>query len=223
MPSLTFEPTTKSGDPLRILCLGAHADDIEIGCGGTVLHLLETYTVAQVDWVVFASNENRHAEARRAAEALLGDAGRADVEILDFEDGFLPYQGEAVKRYFEELKGRCAPDLILTHFEADRHQDHRLVNQLTWNTFRDHAILEYEVPKFDGDLGNPSVFVPLSRETLDRKIEVLQTCYPSQETKRWFDPEVFRSLCRIRGMECHSPSGYAEAFYARKLVLSGRR
>lgn len=222
MPSLTFEPAPKSGHPLRILCLGAHADDIEIGCGGTLLRLLETYAATQVDWVVFASNEGREAEARRAAEAMLSDAGSADVEVFAFEDGFLPYQGEAVKRCFEELKARCTPDLILTHFEGDRHQDHRLVNELTWNTFRDHAILEYEVPKFDGDLGNPSVFVPLSRETLDRKIEVLQTWYQSQRTKRWFDPDVFRSLCRIRGMECQSPSGYAEAFYARKLVLLGR-
>lgn len=219
MPSLTFDPKPKSGEQLRVLCLGAHGDDIEIGCGGTILHLLESRPGTEVDWVVFTSRKDREQEARRAAEAFLENAGASRVTVYDFEDGFLPYRGEAVKRRFEELKAKCDPDLILTHYEHDRHQDHRLINELTWNTFRDHAIFEYEIPKFDGDLGNPSVFVPLNTETLDRKIEILLDCYQTQRDKHWFDAETFRSLCRIRGMECRSPSGYAEAFYARKLVL----
>ena len=219
MPSLVFDPKPRSGGHLRMLCLGAHADDIEIGCGGTIFQLLHTRPETEVDWVVFTSRADREREARRAAEAFLENAGAWRVTVHDFEDGFLPYQGNAMKRCFEELKSKCDPDLILTHCEHDRHQDHRLVNELTWNTFRDHAILEYEVPKFDGDLGNPSVFVPLTAETLERKIAILLECYQTQLNKHWFDAETFRALCRIRGVECRAPSGYAEAFYARKLVL----
>jgi len=199
--------------------LGAHADDIEIGCGGTIFHLLQSCPGTEVDWVVFTSKSEREREARRAAEAFLENASASRVIVHDFEDGFLPYRGEAVKRCFEELKTNCDPDLILTHCEKDRHQDHRLVNELTWNTFRDHAILEYEIPKFDGDLGNPSVFVPLATETLEQKIEVLLDCYQTQLNKHWFHAETFRALSRIRGMECRAPSGYAEAFYSRKLVV----
>ncbi len=204
---------------MRVLCLGAHADDIEIGCGGTVLHFLSARPETEVDWVVFTSDGTRAQEARRAAEAFLQHAATSRVTVLDFEDGFLPHRWDAVKRQFEEIKSKCDPDLIFTHHEHDRHQDHRLVNELTWNTFRNHAILEYEIPKFDGDLGNPSVFVPLDESEVGRKVEVLLDCYQTQRDKHWFDEETFRSLCRIRGMECRSPSGYAEAFHARKLVL----
>ncbi|MEM7435564.1 MAG: PIG-L deacetylase family protein [Myxococcota bacterium] len=219
MPPLGFEPKQRDDEPLRVLCLGAHADDIEIGCGGTVLHLLASRQDTVVDWVVFTSSATRETEARAAAEGFLSHAGTSNVTVFDFEDGFLPHNGEAVKRRFEELKAKANPDLILTHYEHDRHQDHRLVNELTWNTFRNHAIFEYEIPKFDGDLGNPSVFVPIDRETLERKIELLVTHYQTQRDKHWFDAETFRSICRIRGMECRSPSGYAEAFYVRKLVV----
>ncbi|MEM7136487.1 MAG: PIG-L deacetylase family protein [Myxococcota bacterium] len=219
MPPLGFEPKRHDDEPLRVLCLGAHADDIEIGCGGTILHLLRSRRNTVVNWVVFTSSATRETEARAAAEGFLSDAGAANVMVFDFEDGFLPHHGEAVKRRFEELKAQADPDLILTHYEHDRHQDHRLVNELTWNTFRNHAIFEYEIPKFDGDLGNPSVFVPIDNETLEKKIELLVTHYQTQRDKHWFDAETFRAICRIRGMECRSPSGYAEAFYVRKLVV----
>jgi LmbE family N-acetylglucosaminyl deacetylase len=219
VPSLTFQPHTKAGERMRVLCLGAHADDIEIGCGGTVLHLLSARPNTEVDWVVFTSGGARAAEARRAAQAFLQHAANSNVTVLDFEDGFLPHRWEAVKRQFEQIKSECNPDLIFTHHEHDRHQDHRLVNELTWNTFRNHAILEYEIPKFDGDLGNPSVFVPLDESEVSRKVEVLLDCYQTQRDKHWFDEETFRSLCRIRGLECRAPSGYAEAFHARKVVL----
>lgn len=204
---------------MRLLCLGAHADDIEIGCGGTILHLLRAFPNTQVDWVVFTSGATRGAEARRAASDFLQQAASTRVTVFEFEDGFLPHDWDAVKRKFEEIKSDCDPDLIFTHYEHDRHQDHRLVNELTWNTFRNHAILEYEIPKFDGDLGTPSVFVPLEESDVSQKVALLMDCYQTQRDKHWFDEETFRSLCRIRGMECRSPSGYAEAFYARKLVL----
>jgi LmbE family N-acetylglucosaminyl deacetylase len=219
VPSLTFQPRTKVGESMRVLCLGAHADDIEIGCGGTVLHLLSARPDTEVDWVVFTSGGTRAEEARRAAQAFLQHAETSHVTVLDFEDGFLPHRWEAVKRQFEQIKSDCNPDLIFTHHEHDRHQDHRVVNELTWNTFRNHAILEYEIPKFDGDLGNPSVFVPLDESEVSRKVSVLLDCYQTQRDKDWFDEETFRSVCRIRGLECRSPSGYAEAFHARKLVL----
>jgi len=219
MLSLTFDSRTKAGEGMRLLCLGAHADDIEIGCGGTILHLLRALPNTQVDWVVFTSGPNRDEEARRAASGFLGHAASSRVTVFNFEDGFLPHRWEAVKRKFEEVKSSCDPDLIFTHYGYDRHQDHRLINELTWNTFRNHSILEYEIPKFDGDLGNPSVFVPLDASEVSRKVAVLMDCYQTQRDKHWFDEETFRSLCRIRGMECRSPSGYAEAFYARKLVL----
>ena len=219
MLPLTFQPRTKAGEGMRLLCLGAHADDIEIGCGGTILHLLKAFPKTQVDWVVFTSGATREKEARRAASDFLQHAASSRVTVFEFEDGFLPNRWDAVKRKFEEIKSGCNPDLIFSHYEHDRHQDHRLVNELTWNTFRNHAILEYEIPKFDGDLGNPSVFVPLDESEVSQKVALLLDCYQTQRDKHWFDEETFRSLCRIRGMECRSPSGYAEAFYARKLVL----
>jgi LmbE family N-acetylglucosaminyl deacetylase len=204
---------------MHLLCLGAHADDIEIGCGGAILHLLSTFPNTQVDWVVFTSGATRAEEARRAAGDFLQHAATSRVTIFDFEDGFLPRDWDAVKRRFEKIKSDCDPDLIFTHYEHDRHQDHRVVNELTWNTFRNHAILEYEIPKFDGDLGHPAVFVPLNEAEVSQKVALLMDCYQTQRDKHWFDEETFRSLSRIRGMECRSPSGYAEAFYARKLVL----
>jgi LmbE family N-acetylglucosaminyl deacetylase len=206
--------------PIRhVLCLGAHCDDLEIGCGGTVLGLAEGPNPPAFTWVVFTSDPTREAEALHAAERLLRGTPHPRIIIKKFRDGFLPYEGAAVKEAFEELKGVVAPDLILTHYRDDLHQDHRLISELTWNTFRDHLILEYEVPKWDGDLGVPNVFVPLDEAQCRRKIETILTSFPSQHGKRWFSEELFRSLLRLRGMECNAASHYAEAFYGRKLRL----
>jgi LmbE family N-acetylglucosaminyl deacetylase len=206
-------------EPRRILCIGAHCDDIEIGCGGTILRLVAEHPGLAVDWLVLSGTGGRAEEAADSAAAFLEGAGRTRVTVEGFRDGFLPYDGGAVKERFERLKAEIDPDLILTHRLEDRHQDHRLVAELTWNTFRDHLILEYEIPKYDGDLGAPNVFVHLDDEVCRRKVEALRTCFPSQAGKPWFDDDVFRALLRLRGMESRSPSGLAEAFYGRKLVL----
>jgi LmbE family N-acetylglucosaminyl deacetylase len=207
------------GVPLRVLCLGAHCDDIEIGCGGTVLRLIEEDPATEFLWVVFSSNETRKAEATACAEAFLAGAARRDIRILGFRDGFLPYSGAAVKDACEDLKRQFTPDLILTHYRHDLHQDHRLVNELTWNTWRDHLVLEYEVPKYDGDMGIPNVFVPLEGPVVDRKLKAILEGYPTQRGRQWFMEDTFRSLLRLRGMESNSPSRYAEAFHGRKAVL----
>lgn len=206
-----------------VLCIGAHCDDIEIGCGGTVLRLLEAHPTLEVHWVVLCANEQRRREAEHGARLFLGDHARAHVRIESFRDGFLPYAGAAPKELFEALKLEVRPDLILTHFRADLHQDHRVVSELTWNTFRDHLVLEYEIPKYDGDLGAPSVFVPLSAAQAQKKIDAVLAAFPSQRERRWFTAETFRALLRLRGIECNAPEGYAEAFYGRKLVLEPRR
>ena len=203
----------------HVLCLGAHCDDIELGCGGTVHKLIEEHPALTVTWVVWTSTDLRAAEARTSARALLAHAKSADVAIHDFRDGFLPSQSAALKEAFESLKHRIAPDVIFTHYRADLHQDHRLVSELTWNTFRDHVILEYEIPKFDGDLGSPNVFVPLDGSQCSRKIDHLTTHFPSQADRRWFSEETFRAILRLRGLEANAPHGYAEGFYARKLLL----
>lgn len=206
--------------PVRhVLCLGAHCDDLEIGCGGTVLTLVEGPNPPAFTWVIFASDATREAEALRAAEMLLRGARNARIVIKKFRDGFLAYEGALVKEVFEELKGVVAPDLVLTHYRQDLHQDHRLISELTWNTFRNHLILEYEVPKYDGDLGVPNFFVPLDEATYRRKVDTILTSFVSQRGKRWFSEDLFRSLLRLRGMECNASSGYAEAFYCRKLVV----
>jgi len=203
----------------QVLCLGAHADDIEIGCAGTVLQLLEENPGLDVRWVVLSAAGDRAAEAARSAAALLQGAGQADVRVADFRETYFPYLGGEVKAYVAALGAGFEPDLVLTHWREDLHQDHRLVSELTWNTFRDHLILEYEIPKWDGDMGRPSIFVPLEQDVADRKIAHLVDAFPSQSGRDWFDPEVFRGLLRLRGMEARSPSGYAEAFHCRKLVL----
>jgi LmbE family N-acetylglucosaminyl deacetylase len=207
------------GERLRVLCLGAHADDIEIGCGGTLLELLAAGVRLEVDWCVLSATPARAAEARTSAEDLLAEAAGLRIDVRTFRDGHFPYQGSEIKDWFEELKERAAPDLILTHCRDDRHQDHREVHRLTWNTFRDHLILEYEIPKYDGDLGRPSLYVPLSEAALERKIELLLRHFGSQGGKHWFDADTFRGLARLRGLECASPSRWAEAFFAPKLVL----
>lgn len=203
----------------RVLCLGAHSDDIEIGCGGTVLTLLERYARVLVHWVVFSTNEERAMEARRSAETFLADAAERHIEIKAYRDGFLPFVGSQVKEDFESIKQSFNPDLVFTHYRDDRHQDHRLISDLTWNTFRDHLILEYEIPKYDGDLGSPNLFVSLNEAVCSRKIRGLLDGFPSQRNKQWFDEQTFLALARLRGMEANSPSRYAEAFYCRKIVI----
>ena len=203
----------------RVLCLGAHSDDIEIGCGGTILALLEQYDNVVIDWIVFSSNEVRACEARESADAFLGRARGKKIEVKQHRDGFFPFLGAQIKDDFEALKRECSPDLVLTHYRDDRHQDHRLISDLTWNTFRDHLILEYEIPKYDGDLGSPNFFVPLQETVCSRKIRHIVESFKSQRQKQWFDEETFLAILRLRGMEANSPTRYAEAFYCRKAVL----
>jgi LmbE family N-acetylglucosaminyl deacetylase len=205
--------------PARILCLGAHCDDIEIGCGGTVLKLLEQSPDTHVDWVVFSSDAEREAEARAGAAAILGDAD-AGVVVKDFRQRFFPYAAAEIKDFFDELGSGPRPDIVFTHFGDDRHQDHVLLSQLAYNTWRDHLILEYEIPKWDGDLGRPNVYVRLDPGHAERKVETIWSTFVSQRDKHWFTRETFTSLMRLRGIECKAPSGYAEAFYCRKLVLA---
>jgi LmbE family N-acetylglucosaminyl deacetylase len=197
---------------LRVLAIGSHADDIEIGCGGTLLRLAATKNL-ELHWVVLSAAGERADEARASA-ATFG----AHADVRSFRDAFFRY-GAEVKEYFEGLKQRFEPDLVFTHYDADRHQDHRLVAELTWNTFRNHTILEYEIPKYDGDLGSPNLFFDLDQETARRKVDVLMESFPSQRGKAWFTEDLFMGLMRIRGMESNAPSGLAEGFYARKLVI----
>ncbi len=204
---------------LQILCLGCHSDDIEIGCGGAVLRLAEQYPDCSFHWVVFSAIGTREAEARRAAELFVGSERLKGALLKSFPDGFMPFVGAEIKAVFEDLKHTVSPDLIFTHNRKDAHQDHRLIAELTWNTFRDHFILEYEIPKYDGDLGQPSIFMPLDAELCQKKVRHIMDAFQSQHHRRWFQPETFFSLMRLRGMECNAASGYAEAFYCRKLVM----
>jgi LmbE family N-acetylglucosaminyl deacetylase len=207
------------GSPLRILCLGAHSDDIEIGCGGTILSLLEKNSDVDVRWVVFSASDERSSEARHSAAAFVSNARQKTVVIKAHRDGFFPFAGAAIKEDFESLKHDFQPDLVLTHFRDDRHQDHQLISDLTWNMFRDHLVLEYEIPKYDGDLGQPNLFVPLAESICEQKIGILLESFPSQRAKSWFDEQTFRAMLRLRGMEANSRTRFAEAFYCRKAVL----
>jgi LmbE family N-acetylglucosaminyl deacetylase len=204
--------------PLRVLAFGCHADDIELGCGGTLLRLKHAVPGIEVRWVVFCAQGERAHEARASADEMLDGVARAEIVLHDFRDGYLPYIGTPVKESVEATKD-FEPDVIFTHQRHDLHQDHRLISELTWNTFRNHLVLEYEIPKYDGDLGAPNVFVPLGEETCRRKVDVLMRHFGSQRNKHWFTEELFLGLMRLRGMECGSASPYAEAFYGRKLVL----
>ena len=216
MRPIILDPT---GGPMELLCLGAHSDDIEIGAGGTILRLLADHPGSSVHWVVFATTPERAEEAERAATLTLADAAVTTVQLLGFEDSYFPGQVREIKDVFEKLKTEVDPDLILTPWGKDAHQDHRTISELTWNTFRNHVVLEYEIPKYDGDMGRPGLFVALTRSQVERKIELLFDAFDSQKEKDWFDPEVFRGLLRLRGVECRAPDGYAEAFYCRKLIL----
>jgi LmbE family N-acetylglucosaminyl deacetylase len=206
--------------PLKVLCLGAHSDDIEIGCGGTVLKLIDLYRGVSFRWVVFSATPVRKQEARNSAKAFLGEARERHIAVETFRDGFFPYNGGKIKEYFERLKNRISPDLIFTHCRADLHQDHRLISELTHNTFRDHLILEYEIPKYDGDLGKPNLYCCLTQAMCERKVRYLNEYFKTQRQNHWFGKEAFFSLMRIRGIECNAPDHFAEAFYCRKMVLA---
>ena len=209
----------QSERPLKLLCLGAHADDIEIGCGGTVLRLAAEVPDLTVRWVVFSADAARAAEAKASAAAFLKGVRDSRVEVLGFRDGYFPAEHAAIKDAFEALKRDYDPSLILTHWRGDAHQDHRIVSELTQNSFRDHLMLEYEVPKYDPDLGNPNFFVPLTRDMLQRKIAALRQFFPTQHGRGWFTDDTFQAMARLRGIGCRAPEGVAEAFYASKLVL----
>ncbi len=208
----------RPGETLSVLCLGAHSDDIEIGAGGTLLGWIASGVRLEVDWCVLSAPGLRAAEARASAAAFLPGAA-ARVELAQFDDGLFPYQGDEIKAWLEDVRARVDPDVVLTHRGSDAHQDHREVCELTWNLFRDHLILEYEIPKWDGDLGRPNLYVPLTAAALERKIELLHAHFGTQRSKQWFDAETFRGLARLRGMECRAPERYAEAFVARKARL----
>jgi LmbE family N-acetylglucosaminyl deacetylase len=209
----------KSGETLQVLCVGAHSDDIEIGCSGTVLTLLESRPGVEVTWVVFSAEGQRGDEALESADRLLAPARARSVVLKPFRDGLFPFQGAEIKEAFEDLKGKVSPDVIFTHHREDLHQDHRLISELTWNTFRNHMILEYEIPKYDGDLSSPNVYVHLTEAVCQRKISNLIETFPSQEGRHWFAEDLFRALMRLRGMESRAPEGLAEGFHSRKLVL----
>lgn len=211
-------PTAPDG-PTRILCLGAHSDDIEIGCGGTLLRLLAAHDDVEVHWVVLGSSGQRDDEAIASAENFLLDAHKKRIIIEHFKASFFPYMGEQIKDFFEQLKTQLSPDIIFTHYRNDLHQDHRLISELTWNTYRNHLILEYEILKYDGDLGNPNVFVHLDDTICRKKISLIMECFKTQTDKDWFTPDAFFSLLRMRGIEAKAPGKYAEAFYCRKVVL----
>jgi len=201
-----------------VLCLGAHSDDIEIGCGGTILKLAREFSGLNIVWVVFSAEGSRSREARSSARAFLQGVGRQKVVIKQFRNSFFPFEGQHIKEYFERLKVMCRPDLVFTHYRDDRHQDHRLLSDLAWNTFRNHLILEYEIPKYDGDLGSPNLFVRLEEEFCRKKVEYLCKFFQTQGNKHWFSEDTFLSLMRLRGIECASDTKYAEAFFCRKMI-----
>ena len=206
--------------PLRLLCLGAHSDDIEIGCGATILDLLNKNPNAEVWWIVFSANEKRRHEAIRSAKYFLRNASEKRIIIKDFRESYFPYNGDKIKNYFEELKDNYDPNIIFSHYRNDLHQDHNLICQLTYNTFRDHLILEYEIIKYDGDFGNPNIFVPLNVKTIDSKIGAIIKYFKSQKSRQWFSEDIFYSISKLRGIEINAESGYAESFYCRKMSFA---
>ncbi len=216
---LGWIPKTEADRPLRVLCLGAHADDIEIGCGATLLQMAAEHAV-EVWWNVFSGGRARAEEAGESAAHWLASVQGKTTKFHEFRDGFFPDEWAGIKVEFEKLKEEFEPDLIFTHFRGDLHQDHRTISELTWNTFRNHSILEYEIPKYDGDLGAPNFYVPVSAATARAKADALMEFFESQCTRHWFCEELFLGLMRIRGMECCAPSGYAEAFHARKTSMA---
>jgi LmbE family N-acetylglucosaminyl deacetylase len=216
---LNLKLSDQKNSKRKILCLGAHADDIEIGCGGSILRWLEEDAGLEVYWVVLSSGRERKKEALKSADLFLKKARKRKVVVEDFRDGFFPYDGAAIKEYFETLKKRFSPDLVLTHYRHDRHQDHRVVSDLTWNAFRRELILEYEIPKYDGDLGQPNLFVPLSESVCRKKIRHILEVFETQRVKDWLTEDTLQAILRLRGVECRAPQKWAEAFYCRKMIL----
>jgi LmbE family N-acetylglucosaminyl deacetylase len=203
----------------RVLCLGAHSDDIEIGIGGTLLKLAGQASDLEVWWVVFSASGPRAEEASRSADEFLSGVARKQVKIGSFRESYFPSEWSTIKEWFEEIKAKFDPDVVFTHYRDDRHQDHRVLSDLAWNTFRNHLILEYEILKYDGDLGHPNVFVPVSEQLCARKIALLMKHFKTQSSRHWFTSDTFEAMHRIRGIECVSPTGRAEAFYCRKMLL----
>lgn len=220
MLTLSPSPSPESGRELRVLCIGAHSDDLEIGCSGTLMSWLGSTRPIRVTWVVLSAAGDRALEARSSAKALLRRADTLELVLGEFEDGHFPAQYTDVKAFFETIKARTTPDIVFTHRLEDRHQDHRLASELTWNTWRDHFIVEYEIPKYEGDLGQPNLFVPISAANARRKAAHLQRHFGSQRSKSWFTEDTFLAMARLRGIECRSHSGYAEGFHVRKMTLS---
>ena len=202
---------------IKILCLGAHPDDIEIGCGGSLLKLTSTYDT-EVNWVVFSASEERKNEAITSANKFLEKSNKKTIIIKDYKESFFPYEGEKIKKYFYEIQD-YNPDLIFTHFKMDGHQDHKTINELTWNTFRNNTILEYEIPKYDGDISNPNLYIILDKEQCRNKIKYINETFQTQQNKHWFNEQTFWSILTIRGVESRSATKYAEAFYANKIVI----
>ncbi len=205
---------------LRVLCIGAHSDDIEIGCAGTVLRWLADFEQVHVYWAVLSAHEARNAEARRSANALLRRAASTRVVLGDFKDAHLTADFARAKAFLGALhRGTADVDVVLTHSLDDRHQDHRLIAEMTWQTWRDHLILEYEIPKYEGDLGRPNLYVPLPKAIAARKVSHLMRHFGSQRSKAWFSESTFQGLMHLRSIECRAASGFAEAFNCRKAVL----
>lgn len=216
---LALTPGSDPNGPLSILCLGAHSDDIEIGCGGTIMRLLSEHPGSTVRWIVFSANQRRIEEAKASAADFSTDAAALDVTVLGFRESYFPYVGAEIKDAFGSFASEVSPDVVFTHHRNDLHQDHRTISELTWNHFRDHLVVEYEIPKYEGDLGSPNLFVPLDESVVEAKVELLHRHFPSQLDKPWFSAATFRGVMAIRGVECNSPSNFAEAFHARKVRL----
>jgi LmbE family N-acetylglucosaminyl deacetylase len=208
------------GKALTVLCLGAHSDDIEIGVGGAILSWIQAGAKLHVNWYVASARGPRKEEAQNSAASFLAGASSSHIELAEFRDGYFPYQGAELKTWIEGIKRSVSPDVVFTHRRDDAHQDHREICKLTWNAFRDHVVLEYEIPKWDGDLGHPNFYIPINTDNLERKIELLNRHFGTQRSKDWFDAETFRGLARLRGMECRADERYAEAFIARKLCAT---
>lgn len=204
--------------PRRILCLGAHCDDIEIGCGASIRRMALRYPHAEFKICVLTGDDTRENETRTALARVLEVSENYSVDVQRFKNGHFPYCAANVKAHIETYKA-FQPDVIFTHFRHDHHQDHRTVSELTANTFRNHLVLEYEILKYDSDLANPNVFIPLTAQDVKDKIEILMESFKSQLDKQWFTPDVFESMARIRGVQCASPTGYAEAFFGNKLQI----
>lgn len=203
---------------LQIVCIGAHCDDIEIGCGGSLVALSQAYPLSHFHCWVFSGNAARAAESRACLTQLL-DAERFTLQVFDHRDGYFPAQWAQVKERLATLSQTINADLVFTHTARESHQDHRVLAELTWNHFRRHTVLEYEIAKYEGDLGRANFYIPLSTEQFEAKLSALLSAFPSQASKGWFTRNTFEAIARLRGVESHATSGYAEAFRARKSVL----